>query len=164
LADSAPNFGYLLVHEHVLVMYGATAEALVFSDPNTAMIKCRQFGEALVARAFIQFGIPNMPSKQFQRLKVLADQGFLNARVRSWFDSVRTIATRPPTRATPRNGRRRYSFAPATRWVRGSTGRSPDARTPRRRSCRHSRYRLRSPRATPPTTTCTSSWTPTMPS
>lgn len=54
LADSAPNFGYLLEHEQLLVMYGATAEALVYTDANTAMIKCRQFGEALTARAFIQ--------------------------------------------------------------------------------------------------------------
>ncbi|WP_219414720.1 DEAD/DEAH box helicase family protein [Pseudonocardia nigra] len=91
LADSAPNFGYLLAYEQLLVVYGAMAEASVYADPNTAMIKCRQFGEALVEQAFIQFGIPKMPSKQFQRLKVLSDQGFLSARVRDWFDRVRTV-------------------------------------------------------------------------
>lgn len=55
------------------------------------MIKCRQFGEALTARAFIQFGIPNMPRKQYRRLNVLSDQGFLTNRVHGWFDNVREI-------------------------------------------------------------------------
>jgi type I restriction enzyme R subunit len=35
------------------------------------MMKCRQFGEALTERAFIQFGLPKMPSAQCKRLKVL---------------------------------------------------------------------------------------------
>ncbi|MCA1702920.1 MAG: hypothetical protein LC808_06455 [Actinobacteria bacterium] len=29
--------------------------------------EARQFGEVLTARAFIQFGLPNMPQKQYQR-------------------------------------------------------------------------------------------------
>jgi type I restriction enzyme R subunit len=91
LATRTPNFGYLLVHEPLLVVYGATAEASLFSDPNIAMIKCRQFGEALTERAFVEFGIPKLPKKQFLRLKVLSDQGFLNKRVHEWFDSVRLI-------------------------------------------------------------------------
>ena len=91
LAERAPNFGYLLEHEPLLVTYGATAEVYLFADPNTAMIKCRQFGEALTARAFIQFGLPNMPQKQYQRLTVLSDQGFVDKRVRGWFDDVRKI-------------------------------------------------------------------------
>ncbi|EHR48718.1 helicase, type I site-specific restriction-modification system restriction subunit [Saccharomonospora marina XMU15] len=94
LAAAAPNFGYLLVHDPLLVMYGAMAEQLVFEDPNTSMVKCRQFGEALTALAFAQFGIPGMPDKQHQRLKTLADQGFLNERVRSWFDAVRKIGNK----------------------------------------------------------------------
>lgn len=94
LAERSPNFGYLLDHEPLLVTYGATAEAFLFADPNTAMIKCRQFGEALTARAFIQFGIPGLPSKQYQRLNVLSDQGFVNRHVRGWFDDVRTIGNK----------------------------------------------------------------------
>ena len=94
LANAAPNFGYLLTHEPLLISYGAAAEASVYTDPNTAMVKCRQFGEALTARAFIQFGIPKMPDKQFQRLKLLSDQGFVTARVHRWFDDVRRIGNR----------------------------------------------------------------------
>lgn len=91
LAAAAPNFGYLLAHEPLLVGYGAAAEAAVYTDPNTAMVKCRQFGEALTGRAFLQFGIPRMPRKQFQRLAVLVDQGFVTPRVHRWFDHVRRI-------------------------------------------------------------------------
>lgn len=91
LAERTANFGYLLAYEPVLVVHGAAAEAALFADPNTAMFKCRLFGEALTARAFIEFGIPDIPAKQFQRLKVLSDQGFLTARVRGWFDEVRKI-------------------------------------------------------------------------
>jgi len=76
LADSAPNFGYLLAYEQLLVQCGAGAEAFVYADPNTAMIKCRQFGEVLAKRAFIQFGIPKMPGTQHIRVKILSDQGF----------------------------------------------------------------------------------------
>ncbi|WP_199431194.1 DEAD/DEAH box helicase family protein [Qaidamihabitans albus] len=94
LAAAVPNFGYLLVHDPLLVMYGAMAEQLVFDDPNTSMVKCRQFGEALTAQAFSQFGIPGMPDKQHQRLKILSDQGFVNQRVRWWFDEVRRIGNK----------------------------------------------------------------------
>ena len=91
LAAAAPNFGYLLTHEALLVSYGAAAGASVYTNPNTAMVKCRQFGEALTARAFIQFGVPKMPGKQFQRLKILSNHGFVPARVHRWFDSVRRV-------------------------------------------------------------------------
>lgn len=49
LAQRTPNFGFLLAHEAVLVRYGAAAESMVFTDPNTSMVKARQFGEQLVA-------------------------------------------------------------------------------------------------------------------
>lgn len=91
LAQRTANFGYLLGYEPVLVMHGAAAEAALFNDPNTAMFKCRLFGEALAKRAFVEFGIPSMPDKQYQRLNVLSDQGLLTQRVRDWFEKVRTI-------------------------------------------------------------------------
>ena len=89
LAASTSNFGYLLADHPLLVTYGAWAEALVFDDPNTAMMKCRQFGETLTARLFIQFGIPNLPDKQYQRVKILNDQGILKPQVHGWFTRVR---------------------------------------------------------------------------
>jgi type I restriction enzyme, R subunit len=89
VAARTSNFGYLLAHEPLLVAYGAAAESMVFTDSNTSMIKCRQFGEALAEAAFAAFGVPGMPDKQYKRLKMLLDQGALPQRVHSWFDAVR---------------------------------------------------------------------------
>ena len=93
-ARRSANFGYLLDHEPLLVLHGAAAEAYVFTDPNTSMLKSRQFGEALTHALFVRFGLPNMPSTQAQRLKMLADQGVITQRVRSWFDDVRKKGNR----------------------------------------------------------------------
>ncbi|QIS17689.1 DEAD/DEAH box helicase family protein [Nocardia terpenica] len=93
-AARTPNFGYLLVYEPLLMYYGAAAETNVFTDPNTAMMKCRQFGETLTELMFATFGIPGMPDKQFKRLNVLLDQGALPQRVHTWFDSVRLIGNK----------------------------------------------------------------------
>lgn len=89
LATKAPNFGYLLQHEPALVVHGAGAESYVFSDPNVAMIKARQFGDALAATAFVKFGVPNMPDKQFKRLNLLLELRIIDTRVHRWFDEVR---------------------------------------------------------------------------
>jgi type I restriction enzyme R subunit len=91
LAQRTPNFGFLLAHEAVLVGYGAAAESMVFTDPNTSMIKARQFGEQLVSALVTTFGIriPAGKDSQYKRLKVLLDQGVINKRVHSWFDAVR---------------------------------------------------------------------------
>lgn len=89
LAAKTPNFGYLLPYHPLLVTYGAMAESLVFGDPNTTMIKCRQFGEALVKQAFIAFGIPGLPDSQHARVKMLSDQGLLTRRVRDWLTEIR---------------------------------------------------------------------------
>lgn len=47
LAERSANFGFLLAHEPLLVSYGATAESCVYTDPNAALVKARQFGESL---------------------------------------------------------------------------------------------------------------------
>lgn len=91
LAQRTPNFGFLLAHEAVLVGYGAAAESMVFTDPNTSMIKARQFGEQLVTALVATFGmrIPADKDTQHKRMKVLLDQAVINKRVHSWFDAVR---------------------------------------------------------------------------
>ncbi|MGA8519403.1 MAG: DEAD/DEAH box helicase family protein [Pseudonocardiaceae bacterium] len=91
LAQRTPNFGFLLEHEAVLVGYGAAAESMIFTDPNTSMIKARQFGEQLVTALVATFSIriPAGQSTQHKRLKVLLDQGVINQRVHTWFDAVR---------------------------------------------------------------------------
>ena len=70
-ADShaSANFGFLLKHEPLLVLHGAGAEAAIFTDPNVATYKARQFGEVLSAdlglvggqegaqQAVVEFGV-----------------------------------------------------------------------------------------------------------
>ncbi len=53
---SSPNFGFLAQHDSLLVEYAARAEHYVLSDPNSALIKLRQFAEHLVKRAAAQVG------------------------------------------------------------------------------------------------------------
>ena len=75
----------------MLVGYGTAAESMVYTDPNTSMIKARQFGEQLLRALVTVFGIrmPASKTTQHQRLKVLLDQGVINKRVHSWFNTVR---------------------------------------------------------------------------
>ena len=56
-AIASPNFAFLAKHDALLVRYGAQAERYVFDDPNTALIKLRQFSEVLAKLAAAQVGL-----------------------------------------------------------------------------------------------------------
>ena len=43
----SPNFAFLKVHDLQLVRLGSQAERYFAEDPNTCLIKLRQFGELL---------------------------------------------------------------------------------------------------------------------
>ncbi|MPZ64320.1 MAG: hypothetical protein GEU83_01930 [Pseudonocardiaceae bacterium] len=58
LAQRSANFGFLLAHEPLLVSYGATAESCVYTDPNAALVKARQFGESLADALLSGWGWP----------------------------------------------------------------------------------------------------------
>ncbi len=88
---SVPNFGFLLPHLSLLVAYGAAAESYVFSDPNTSLIKSRQFGEALAADLVRRARIRNAGTTQFERLKALDREGYLHGNVGAAFHEVRTL-------------------------------------------------------------------------
>jgi len=45
VASTSPNFGALESIEPILAVYGAGAESSIHSDPNDALVRCRQFGE-----------------------------------------------------------------------------------------------------------------------
>ncbi len=46
--ETSPNFAFLSEYEPLLARYAGLAGVYLFSDPNTAMIKIRQFAEVVV--------------------------------------------------------------------------------------------------------------------
>jgi type I restriction enzyme R subunit len=58
LAAASANFGFLEPHEPLLVWYGAGAEALVYVDAQAAIVKTRQFAEALAKELVRRTGTP----------------------------------------------------------------------------------------------------------
>jgi hypothetical protein len=43
----SPNFPFMAVHGDLFVRYAALAEMYLFEDPNSSLIKLRQFAEAM---------------------------------------------------------------------------------------------------------------------
>ncbi|GAA1286138.1 hypothetical protein GCM10009609_59820 [Pseudonocardia aurantiaca] len=55
LAERSANFGFLLSVEPVLLSNGAAA----YDDPNTVLVKARQFGEAAADSLIARMGLRN---------------------------------------------------------------------------------------------------------
>ncbi|QLG87625.1 type I restriction-modification system endonuclease [Chitinibacter bivalviorum] len=55
--SSTSNFGFLAEHSSLLVQLVSTAEQVFASDPNTTLIKLRQFGEALAQDLAVRYGV-----------------------------------------------------------------------------------------------------------
>ncbi len=68
------NFDFLKVHEPQLVRLGAQAEGYFQSDPNTCLMKLRQFGELLAQLTAAKTGLYSSPEEQqsdlLRRLKL----------------------------------------------------------------------------------------------
>ncbi|NDZ75395.1 DEAD/DEAH box helicase family protein [Streptomyces sp. SID10362] len=91
LARQSRNFGFLLPHLPLLVAYGTAAESHVFSDPNTSLIKSRQFAEAMAADLVSRGRVRVEGSTQFDRLRALDREGYLHGDVGTAFHEVRTL-------------------------------------------------------------------------
>ena len=78
-ASSSPNFGALVVIEPLLAIYGAGAESTVYSDPNGALVKCRQFGEVLAEQLVIRTRTRCDGGRQVDRILALERAGVLTA-------------------------------------------------------------------------------------
>jgi type I restriction enzyme R subunit len=57
----SPNFSFLSEHSTLLSQCAVQAERYVFYDPNTALIKLRQFGELLAQEVAARTGIDVFP-------------------------------------------------------------------------------------------------------
>ncbi|MCB9779937.1 MAG: type I restriction-modification system endonuclease [Alphaproteobacteria bacterium] len=88
-AQSA-NFAFLAAHDELLVRYAAQAERYFADDPNTALIKLRQFGEVLAQQAAAYAGVYTSPETAFvDVLNQLWDRGVLTPEVSQLFHGLR---------------------------------------------------------------------------
>jgi type I restriction enzyme R subunit len=87
----SPNFAFLMKYDEVLVRHAALAERYVFDDPNSALIKLRQFGELLAQHAAAYAGIA-IEERESQRdlIDKLQDGQVINTQVRQLFHGLRT--------------------------------------------------------------------------
>ncbi len=61
---ASPNFAILADHDPLLVKYAAQAERYFADDPNTSLIKLRQFAEVLAQQAAANGGLPDCPGRR----------------------------------------------------------------------------------------------------
>lgn len=86
----SPNFAFLSRHDAILVRHAALAERYVFDDPNSALLKLRQFGELLASHTSAYVGIaPEERESQVQVLDKLWNRGSLNPKVSQLFHGLR---------------------------------------------------------------------------
>lgn len=84
------NFAFLLSHDPQLVRLGALAEQYFTTDPNTSLIKLRQFGELLAQLAAAEVGLYVSPDeRQVDLLRRLRDKGLLKGEVDRLFHELR---------------------------------------------------------------------------
>ncbi|NTV10196.1 MAG: type I restriction-modification system endonuclease [Zoogloea sp.] len=88
--SKSSNFSFLAEHDPVFLQLAATAEQVFAADPNTTLIKLRQFGEALAqdvaARAGIEF---DLETTQAELLSRLDREIRLDPTVRGMFHTLR---------------------------------------------------------------------------
>lgn len=89
VARRSVNFGLLEPIEPLLSLYGAGAEASVYSDPNGALIKCRQFGEVLAEQLLRRSSTRVESSRQIDRIRALEDAGVLTETTANALHEVR---------------------------------------------------------------------------
>ncbi|HEV7589422.1 MAG TPA: type I restriction-modification system endonuclease, partial [Longimicrobium sp.] len=85
------NFGFLADYDPLLVRLGGLAEVYADHDPNTAIIKLRQFGEVMLQQAAGRLGIGKRgaPPNQAELIRELALQGLLSREVADLFHVLR---------------------------------------------------------------------------
>jgi len=88
----SPNFSFLESHDHLLVTLAAQAETYLFSDPNTSLIKLRQFVELLARQTSAYAGIYSTPDEKLtDLLERLKSKGVLSPEVAQLFHGIRKI-------------------------------------------------------------------------
>lgn len=88
-AKRSPNFGSLYQHQPLLSLYGASAEATVFTNPNSSLVQAGQFAEVLAQELVTRIGMRVEGDRQLDRLVALTRAGVLVPEIRNDFDRLR---------------------------------------------------------------------------
>jgi type I restriction enzyme, R subunit len=88
-ALASPNFAFLAQYDEVLVRHAALAERYVFDDPNSALLKLRQFGELLARHAAAYTGVAvEEYDSQLALINTLLERQVINAQVSQLFHGL----------------------------------------------------------------------------
>lgn len=89
------NFGFLGVHDPLLVRLAAQAEGYVFTDPETALFKLRQWTEILAKQMGALAHLPDAAALDLlSLLRRLGDKGYLPREVADLLHTIRTTGNR----------------------------------------------------------------------
>jgi type I restriction enzyme R subunit len=84
------NFDMLRPYEEQLWRLGAVAERYFAEDPNTSLLKLRQFSEILAQSLAARIGLLTNPSEtQYELIRRLGNEGALPREVKQVFDQIR---------------------------------------------------------------------------
>ena len=86
----SPNFAFLKVHDLQLVRLGSQAERYFAEDPNTCLIKLRQFGELLAQLVAATVGVyEDKAETQIELLRRLESRGAIGGETLDLFHELR---------------------------------------------------------------------------
>lgn len=85
------NFAHLQARDEQLVRLGTLAEKYLADDPNTSLIKMRQYGELLAKHVATQMGLYQTENEesQYELLRRLRDEGVLTQELYQLFGEIR---------------------------------------------------------------------------
>lgn len=102
----SPNFAFLRHHSVELVKLGTQAERYFSDDPNTCLIKLRQFGEVLAQLLAAKIGLYEEPgesqAKLLQRLKF---RGAVTGQIADMFHEIRQVGNAATHRGYSNSGK-----------------------------------------------------------
>ncbi len=89
------NFAFLKAYSLELVRLGTQAEHYFANDPNTCLIKLRQFGEQLAQLVAAKVGLYEDPDEsQFELLRRLNQRGAITGQTDQLFHEIRRVGNR----------------------------------------------------------------------
>ncbi|MBD2101778.1 type I restriction-modification system endonuclease [Leptolyngbya sp. FACHB-261] len=91
---ASQNFAFLQVHDTQLVRLGTLAEQYFVTDPNTCLIKLRQFSELLAQLVAARVGLYLEGENQVDLLRRLRDEGLLNRDAGQLFYELRVTGNK----------------------------------------------------------------------